>query len=264
MSQVIGARLYPNGTAQPSIVTAACRVYPGWPVQANLDADLAAGVVNVSIYPLPAEQVESIVNANAQVSVQPLAGTQLAVAGATVTVSGVPAVGDVAMVYRNYAMQAYAIKIGDTPAIIAQQLAALIGGTAVGAVVTAPTGTFALTARVTTNSTTLSARRRIARHIQITTWAPTPALRDAVAQQVDAGLYAAERLALPDGTTAGVAYMGSPMTDMFETARIYRRDVMVMARFVSTDAANAQGVGEITAAIASPATSAVSFQINGV
>ena len=48
---VIAAALYPDGTASPSAIGEPVRVYRGWPEPNRLDADLAAGTLNVSVYP---------------------------------------------------------------------------------------------------------------------------------------------------------------------------------------------------------------------
>jgi len=43
-ASLITGALYPNGTSNPSVVTAACKVYPGWPQSNILDADVRAAV----------------------------------------------------------------------------------------------------------------------------------------------------------------------------------------------------------------------------
>lgn len=53
---VIAGLLYPNGTGQPSSVGIPCKVFAGWPTAAQLDADLVAGVANVSVYPTQIER----------------------------------------------------------------------------------------------------------------------------------------------------------------------------------------------------------------
>ena len=60
---LIAATVYPNGTGQPSIVPggAGVAIYPGWPLPADLDADMAAlgagtgGKLHISVYPRPEE-----------------------------------------------------------------------------------------------------------------------------------------------------------------------------------------------------------------
>ncbi len=263
-AQTIAAAIYPSGTSSPSATGAATRIYPGWPAPQQLDTDLAAGTVNVSVYPLPSEKTESLVNLNAATQSIAAAGTTLSVSGATVTVGGSPKIGDVAVIGKNYTSYAYAVTSTDTTATIAAQLASLIGGTASGSVVTAPSGTFDLTALVSTPGTMLQPMRRINRMVQITCWAPTPALRDATAKLVDAGLWNAERLTMPDGTSCGITYQTSPMTDMLERVNLYRRDIIVQAQFVTTQTETAQTVGDFAFNQSSTATPVVSFDtLNG-
>src|SRR5690242_4735388 len=49
--ELVSAALYPNGTSAGSVPGPDCRVYRGWPNSAALDADLAAGRVNVTVFP---------------------------------------------------------------------------------------------------------------------------------------------------------------------------------------------------------------------
>src|SRR5260370_6345847 len=48
--------VYPTGSTNPSVVLndslapMQVRIYRGWPISANLDADLAAGIMNISVY----------------------------------------------------------------------------------------------------------------------------------------------------------------------------------------------------------------------
>ena len=48
---VVSAALYPNGTSEASVPGPDCRIYRGWPNSAALDADLAAGKINVTVFP---------------------------------------------------------------------------------------------------------------------------------------------------------------------------------------------------------------------
>ena len=48
---VVSAALYPNGTDEASVPGPDCRIYRGWPNSAALDADLAAGKINVTVFP---------------------------------------------------------------------------------------------------------------------------------------------------------------------------------------------------------------------
>ena len=51
--QLAAAALYPNGVDAASVIPATIRLYRGWPNATALDADLAAGRVNVTVFPVP-------------------------------------------------------------------------------------------------------------------------------------------------------------------------------------------------------------------
>ena len=51
---VVSAALYPTGTDDTSVPGPDCRIYRGWPNSAALDADLAAGKINVTVFPIGA------------------------------------------------------------------------------------------------------------------------------------------------------------------------------------------------------------------
>lgn len=76
--------------------------------------------------------------------------------------------------------------------------------------------------------------RRQERTVQITIWAPTPAARDSIAKAVDPVLAVTHRFTLPDQTMARLIYKGSPMTDMLEKSRIYRRDLLYSVEYATT------------------------------
>lgn len=261
LANTLGTAFYPNGTANPSAITAPVRIYPGWPVPANLDADLAANTVNVSLYPLPMERVEGLTSPDTQTQTITPAQLTLSVSGSQITVGGAIQVGDVATIDRNYAVSTYAVQASDTLASVAAGIASAIGGTASGNVVTAPSGTFALSAGVSTQGTVIQPMRRIERRIQVTIWAPTPSLRDQAAPIIDNALWNAERITLPDGTPCGLSYQGSPMTDMLEKQAIYRRDLMIAARYLSTQTQTAQTVGSLGIDTSTAATPVVSFTV---
>jgi len=88
VSQAIAA-LYPDGLSQPSAVAATCRIYRGWPTPAGLNADLAAGTVNVTVFPSsePDEVPDSYFDM--VYAVTPPSALLATVAGQSVTLSGV-------------------------------------------------------------------------------------------------------------------------------------------------------------------------------
>ncbi|MDY7525491.1 hypothetical protein [Sphingomonas sp. 10B4] len=57
---LISAAAYPLGTASPSVTGDAVKVFAGWPNPDALLKDMAAGTVNVSVFPRPGEKITSI------------------------------------------------------------------------------------------------------------------------------------------------------------------------------------------------------------
>lgn len=231
---LVGQACYPNAQGIP------VKVYRGWPVPAQLDADLAAGVVNVSVYPSDAES-KTTRHLPRWVDL-PVAPPTLALtaSGNTVTVSGTAGRSNAA-VAANGLTYVYPVSPADTPQTVAQGLAALIpGATPSGAVLTVPGAT--VTARVGGFGTSVRELKRQKKGYQITVWAGTPELRDAVAPLADAALAAVDDLPLPDGFSARLLYERSRSSDRAEKDGLYRRDLFYSAEFSTTQSATAAQV----------------------
>ena len=247
----IGATLYPNGTAQTSVAGCPVRVFAGWPIAAQLDADLAAGTCNVSVFPTPTERKTTrYLLQPAQASHQ-AASLSASLTGQTIVFGGVqPApfyahnfvilVGSMAYGYQSTA--------ADTPSTIAAAMAALIpGASASGPVLTIPPGGGTVQARIGTTGTLTTEVRRQNRLMQVTIWADTPAHRDAIAQPVDLALAQVEFLTMPDGTAARIIYRDSPVTDGLEKQVLYRRDLRYDVEYATTTSQTTADVLAITA-----------------
>jgi hypothetical protein len=118
--------LYPGGFTQSSIIGALCRIYRGWPNSATLNSDLSAGAVNVTVVSdndsgrtttryLPEWQTTSFPP-----------GVTINGTDQTITISGIPALGDVVGTLIDGTASAYRIRFGDTPDLIASNLNQLI------------------------------------------------------------------------------------------------------------------------------------------
>jgi hypothetical protein len=233
----IAATVYPNGTGAPSVANCDIRVYPGWPFAAALDADLLAGKVNISVYPTQIESNVTKYQRRWQVNKHNVATLAMVLSGLQVTISGsIPnpfyaqnlaiLIGDDAYLYP--------VQMGDTLSAIATSLANQIpGATSVGAVITLPAGPTPIL-RVGAGGTAVQEIRRQKRVVQITVWAPTPTLRDVVAQSIDVVLADLAFLTMPDGTGGRMIYQNSPMDDSMQKAKVYRRDLRYSVEFGTT------------------------------
>lgn len=225
---------YPNGTAQPSVINADVRVFAGWPVPALLDADLAAGKVQVSVFPMPGmERVISSAFGDWTAPSPPINTLTLTGSGQTVTVGGtVSTPQNAALVVDNKAY-VYAVQAGDTLASIATALAALVNAdqsaTAGGAVVTIPNAKY-ISPRVGGVGTSQRETRRIEQTFMLTTWAPSPVLRDQLASKIDAALSGQSKLGLPD-QGAALRYRRSNQDDGSQKAGLFRRDLVYAVEY---------------------------------
>lgn len=118
--------IYPNGTANPSIAAVPCKIYRGWPIPAKLEADLAAGKVNVSVFPQDNEKRTTKYLPKWYTLPFTAPELELIVEGNTITVAGTPSSPLNAAAIVNGTGYVYAVQANDTLVSIATGLAALI------------------------------------------------------------------------------------------------------------------------------------------
>src|ERR1700727_1920245 len=120
LAGIVANALYSNGTGAPSAIRNLCRVYRGYPTTPSLDADLAAGVVNISIY--AAENgVKNVTRYPRRwVSVVPvLPVLSVEVVQQSAVFFGRCAVGQLAGVMVNNVPFPYAVQANDSPSTVA-------------------------------------------------------------------------------------------------------------------------------------------------
>jgi hypothetical protein len=240
----------PTGTNPPSPV-AGCpvRVYQGWPEREAIDADMAAGIVDVTVYSMPGSVNTTrypVVDVPISVSPPTLVWT---VEGTTATLSGTVSTPQNVGLLIDRQAYLYAVQSADTLASIASALAALIGAvqpaSAVGPAVTIPDGQSVI-GRAGGIGTTLRETGRQRVTVQITISAPSDALRDAVGGIIEPILRSLRRLALDDHSIAMIWF--GQVADSDETAKsgIYRRILSLDAEYASTITSTAAQVISFT------------------
>jgi hypothetical protein len=247
----ITAALYPSGVPAggASILGPVCKVYRGWPVPASLDADLAAGIVNVSIFTESGGEKnttrcaldwQTLTPASPQIS--------LSVAQNVVTVGGTIQAGDFASVKVGF-RHVYTVPVasGSTLASVASALATLVAadfpGTAVaGTTITIPTSSTVLVAAGGIGMAWKELERQ-SQIFQITLWCPTPASRDLVGSFVKSAFAAINRLVLADSSFASVKFQRSIVTDRDQTRQSYRRDFFYTVEFPTSITAQFPSIG---------------------
>jgi len=239
LAAIVANALYPNGTAAESAIGRICRVYRGYPTAPALDADLAAGVMHVSVAvgPAPARNVTRY--PRKWITVAPvLTVLSVAVSPQSATFSGACAVGQLAGVIVNGTAYPYAVQANDSPATVASNLAAMLrtAGWLVeyaGSTVGVP-GAEQFTARVVSGAGALQEIKRQAQEFKISMWCPDPATRDAAAPVVDEALAGLNFIPLADGSYARLIFANSDAQDGAADAVLYRRDLTYNVEYPTT------------------------------
>ncbi len=239
MCNIIRPAMYPNGTSQNSIAGAGVNIYvqPGDFLKANLDQDLLAGHIFVSVFAvngmtrsttrLRRQDVDQVINAP---------NLTLTVSGDTVTVGGTISVGEAAMVITGNVGYAAGVVLGSTLDSIASVLAAQIpSATVINNVVTVPNA-FDLIARVSVQGTARQiyfSREAVFRARVI---APSNAKRELVGDVIELafgrnGYY----MPMPDLISASIKPNRVMEVNMFELSNATMRDYLFLVEYHTVD-----------------------------
>ena len=228
--QVVTA-LYPNGVESESVSGKLCRIYRGWPTAASLNADLAAGVVNVTVFPALAAAADDAPPAYFPVPhvTATQAGFEAAVNGERIIITGAPSANEAIGVLIDGVPYSYRVLAGDSTESIAANLGAAVRlnrfVTIEHSTIIVP-GARSLRAQVAgVNAVSWGARRQ-RRNIQIICWCPDPLTRDLIARAIDAKLATQVFIDLADLTTAHIRYVSTQIFDQSQTSLLYRRDLL--------------------------------------
>jgi hypothetical protein len=233
--------LYPEGTANPSIVVNATPVYVrrGWPDPNNLRNDLAAGRAYVTVY--------SRSGAETNVTSYPQEFRELsrrvktitaAVNDRVITLSGSVSLPQNIHVRGPGVSVGYSLIPGDTLTSIATALSALLSEAYPGTVSSGPSLTVAgnpgdLTVLAGIDGLVYKEVKRQSKSFQITTWASTPKIRDSVAKTIDAPLAEVNFLTFADGDQGWVSYEITMTTDEPEEEGLWRRDLFYRVEYAT-------------------------------
>jgi hypothetical protein len=72
----------------------------------------------------------------------------------------------------------------------------------------------------------------------VTAWCPDPATRDAVGGAVDSAMSGIDFIGLADGTSGRLRYLSTVVSDRWEDATLYRRELIYTVDYPTTIAAN--------------------------
>lgn len=230
------AALYPQGSEESSVPGPDCRIYRGWPNSAALDTDLAAGRINVTVFPSGTTSRITTRFAEQWLGSSELPTLIVSTDGMSVTFSGTADPGQIAGVLVDGEGYAYRTKVGDTPQSVAANLAVKLREVSIVHLsdqTLTMTGASHVAARVASDAPMQQEVRRQEQALRITCWCPTPTTRDATATAIDQALSRQRFLALADNTQGRLSYSGTTVFDQSQNARLYRRDLIYNVEFAT-------------------------------
>jgi len=227
--EATGLALYPAGPAAASVTGAGIRIYRGWPSTGALDADLGAGIVNVSVFAV-ADDTRITTRWGVQETVTPvIPSLTVSVTGTLVAFGGVATAGQLAGILADGAAYSYRTQAGDSPSLVAAVLGDAIRADrpclTAGSTVNIQ-GAAKVVGRVVADAAVLSEWGRQEQGFRISVWAPDPATRDLVSGTLARGLAQTAFLDLADGTAGRLRYRRTASHDDDQAARLYRRDLV--------------------------------------
>jgi hypothetical protein len=239
---LIAQTLYPNGTSNPvsPITNCQIKIFAGWPSSAQLDADLAAGNIQVSVFSGAVPEENTTRYTTDFKTLTPAAITLTATVdgtGTRATIGGTVSTPQNVALLVNGLPFVYAVQASDTLTSIAAGLATLVNAmvpaTSSGPVVTIA-GAHSLIARVGGVGTSIQEISRQKRQFQISFWCPSPVLRDLAVPPVDVAFKARRFLTLVDGSAGRLIYEKTIFDDAPQKELLYRRDLFYWVDYGTT------------------------------
>lgn len=231
------AALYPNGTGQDSAIGAAAYIYPGWPNSTKLDADLRAGAVHVSVFPLQGSTAKAPLTLdNPQVVVPAVHGLTASVVNQSVTITGAPGPGEFVTIVADN-KHFYSAPGASASAVLSALLTAAQvdypTASLSGSTLTIPAHN--LVARIGATATMANVIHRQKQAFNITVWAPSDAIRSSCASVVDVALKKVNTVTFPDTSQGILTFDRTLITDLMERALCYRRDLVFNLEYATLD-----------------------------
>jgi hypothetical protein len=234
---LVSSALYPNGTNYGSVPGPVCRIYRGWPKATALNADLAAGRINVTVFPAGSAMRNTTRYPSEWITDQSAPMLTVAVAGSVVSFGGSASIGQLAGVRVDGRSYAYRTTATDTPSSVAANIATLARADGIATLSYAAItfeGAGDVLARVVADAPGLMEVRRQTQGFRITCWCPSPLLRDTVAVAIDTLLATLHFITMPDGTAARLIFSGTTILDQSQDAILYRRDLTYTVEYATT------------------------------
>ena len=226
--QTLGNLIYPNGTSQPSALGALVDIQRGWPTESDIRNAANQNAVLVRVHSIAGLSRDRTRYPRVW-QFAPQSGITLVATqnGQEITFSGTAVAGYFVGVISGAVGYSYAVQASDTPATVAQALAALIpNATASGPVLTLPNLPNSGNNVVTQGGIGALEVARQRQMFTVATWSPTWQLRDSLMQLAFPLLAYTFRLVLADNTVATLMDLETTgPEDNTALAGVWRRDL---------------------------------------
>jgi hypothetical protein len=230
------ATVYPSGTDQASIIGSQCRIYRGWPVAAGLNADLAAGTINITVSPDQEPGKTTTRYFPKWETTRAAPTTTVNTQAGAIVVGGSPSAGDVVGALVNRVAYAYRVLATDTVDLVAAGLAAAMQS-AVSFNQAGSTITFnepvEIIVRVVRDASAATESRRQEKCIRVICWCPDPTSRDSAAAAIDQRMVQTPFLIASDQSAIRVTYRNTSIFDQAQNASLFRRDLVYTAEYAT-------------------------------
>ena len=228
LAAFIAGALYPAGEGAASAVGTVCRVYRGWPVVGALDADLVAGVAEITVQPVAGSFRNTSRYTTEWQGAAPACPLIAETEGSVVRFSGGAGPGMVAGVLVDGRAYAWRVNDSSTPGIVAAVLADMVRmdrpATLSDATVSFP-GAHGVVARAVSDGAGAQELRRQQGLFRVTLWCPSPEVRDRLAAFVDLSLSGSAFLDV-GGWGCRIEATGGTSHDEGAAVRAWRRDLV--------------------------------------
>ncbi len=219
-------------------IAATIRIYRGWPNTAALDADLAAGRVNVTVFPVPGATRNTTRYAPDWLPDPVTPTLTVTVAGATATFAGTADPGQLAgLLVEGRLRPPHRRRRHPRPGRRHPRRRHHAHPAALPPAPASPARRRHLVARTAADATAAQELRRQQQAFRITAWCPTPDLRDAACEAIDVACAATPFLTLAGGSAGRLRFASTTTFDHRQDAALYRRDLLYTVEFPTTQVA---------------------------
>lgn len=229
--------LYPDGVSGQCVVGGGARIYRGWPMTAALDADLACGVVNVSVAAVPHSARNTTRWGVQSWTAAASPGLTVAVSDNAAIFGGTPNAGDLAGLLVDEMTYVYRAAAGDSAALVAAALADMVRQDRIcwlqNTMVTIP-GAASLMSRTLALQPVTTEWSRQEQGFRLALWSPTPGLRDAACGALSSAFAQVTFLTLQDGSAGRLRFRSTASFDEGQDAGVYRRDLVYDVEYATT------------------------------